>query len=76
LEKRTEIINRLKEQSILAVFHYLSLHKSPFYAAKHGGRELPNADRYSDCLLRLPLYYTLRDDDLDLVIETIHRCFA
>jgi dTDP-4-amino-4,6-dideoxygalactose transaminase len=76
LEKRTEIINRLKEQSILAVFHYLSLHKSPFYAAKHDGRELPNADRYSDCLLRLPLYYTLRDDDLDLVIETIHRCFA
>ena len=76
LEKRTEIINRLKEQSILAVFHYLSLHKSPFYVEKHDGRELPNADRYSDCLLRLPLYYTLGDDDLDLVIEIIHRCFA
>ena len=75
LEKRTEIINQLKEQSILAVFHYLSLHKSPFYKKKHDGRDLPNADFYADCLLRLPLYYTLQEEDMNQVIKVINHCF-
>ena len=44
--------------------HYLSLHQSPFYAPKHDGRELPNADRYADRLLRLPMYYGLAADQV------------
>jgi dTDP-4-amino-4,6-dideoxygalactose transaminase len=59
---RTEYANTLKEKGILAVFHYQSLHRSE-YARKHFPdqyrRELPNSDRYSDCLLRLPFYYEL-----------------
>jgi len=43
----------------LVVFRYLSLHKSPFYAEKHDGRELPHTDHFSDCLLRLPMFYDL-----------------
>ena len=63
LEKRTELIRRLRDEDILAVFHYLSLHSSPYYADKHDGRPLPQSDRYSDCLVRLPMYY-------DLALET------
>jgi dTDP-4-amino-4,6-dideoxygalactose transaminase len=59
LEERTGLINYLRQQQILPVFHYLSLHKSPFYAQKHDGRELPWSDHYTDCLVRLPLYYEL-----------------
>ncbi len=62
LESRTAYAADLKEQGILAVFHYQSLHKSA-YSKKHFpdqyNRELPNSDRYSDCLLRLPLFYEL-----------------
>ena len=61
LEQRSKIIEALRRNNILSVFHYLSLHKSPFYQNKHDGRELPESDRYSDCLLRLPFY-----NDLDL----------
>jgi|ERR1035437_9221400 dTDP-4-amino-4,6-dideoxygalactose transaminase len=61
IEHRSKIIGLLKGNSILTVFHYLSLHKSPFYQNKHDGRELPESDRYSNCLLRLPFY-----NDLDL----------
>ena len=61
-ESRTEYAGKLKEKGILAVFHYQSLHRSE-YARKNFPdqyrRELPNSDRYSDCLLRLPLYYEL-----------------
>ena len=53
-EERTKLIARLRENNILAIFHYLSLHKSPFYTGKHDGRVLPNADRlqivYCGCL--------------------------
>lgn len=65
LATRTAYASALKEKGILAVFHYQSLHKSAFYkkisSSGAGGRELPNSDRYSDCLLRLPLFYELPD---------------
>lgn len=59
LEQRTKIINNLKENNILAVFHYISLHKSPFYESKHDGRELPETEKFTDTLVRLPLFYEL-----------------
>jgi dTDP-4-amino-4,6-dideoxygalactose transaminase len=71
LEERTKLINSLKEKGIWAVFHYLSLHKSFFYADKHDGRELPNSDRYTDCLVRLPLFYELHEDEQQNIIDTV-----
>jgi dTDP-4-amino-4,6-dideoxygalactose transaminase len=65
-EQRTALIQFLKSQGIYAVFHYLSLHKSPFYYDKYHGSELTESDRYSDCLLRLPMYYELNPE---MVIE-------
>ena len=59
LEDRTMLINRLKVNNINSVFHYQSLHSSPFYKFKHDLRELPNSDKFSDRLIRLPLYYEL-----------------
>lgn len=71
LDQRTRLINHLKNNGILSVFHYLSLHKSPFYHLKHDGRELPETDNYSDTLIRLPLYYTLSEDDLNQIINSL-----
>lgn len=73
MNQRSEIINRLKENNISAVFHYLSLHKSPFYKNKHNGRELPQTDFYSDCLIRLPLYFELDDGAMKFIIEKIKK---
>jgi dTDP-4-amino-4,6-dideoxygalactose transaminase len=73
-EKSREIfISKLREEGIYVVFHYLSLHKSPFYFDKHDGRELPLSDYYSDCLVRLPFYYDLTETDQQKVIDCI-RC--
>lgn len=71
LEKRTALIKHLKENGILAVFHYLSLHSSPYYAPKHDGRALPECDRYADCLVRLPMYYDLTEDDVRAICDII-----
>jgi dTDP-4-amino-4,6-dideoxygalactose transaminase len=75
LEERQGLINALKENNILSVFHYLSLHQSPFYASKHDGRDLPNSDFYSNCLLRLPMFYELTENDLMLITKTIFEYF-
>lgn len=71
LEARTALIQKLKDQGILSVFHYLSLHQSPYYAPKHDGRALPECDRYADCLVRLPMYYDLSLEDVDEVCRVI-----
>ena len=76
LDERTKLINALKQKDILAVFHYLSLHSSPYYHEKHDGRILANCDRFADCLVRLPLFYELTDKNLELIIETIKAVYS
>jgi dTDP-4-amino-4,6-dideoxygalactose transaminase len=58
-EQRTVLIDKLKDKGILSVFHYISLHNSPFYKDSHSGKLLLESDRYSDCVLRLPMFYEL-----------------
>lgn len=70
-DQRIRLIKALKEKNIHAVFHYQSLHQSKFYAPLHKGRPLPNADRFTDCLLRLPFYNNLTTDELNRVCDTI-----
>jgi len=71
LGQRTSLIEHLKSNNIHAVFHYLGLHKSPYYHMKHDGREMTNSDIYTDCLVRLPLYYELSEEDLERIINSI-----
>jgi len=76
LTDRTMLINTLKQNDILAVFHYLSLHSSTYYHEKHDGRVLANCDMFADCLVRLPLFYELTDENLDKIIETITSLYS
>lgn len=77
LEYRTSLIQFLKSNDINAVFHYLPLHSSKYYEERHDGRQLVNCDTFSDCLLRLPLYYEMTDSDVYKVIDSIIKfCHA
>ncbi|MFN3445608.1 MAG: dTDP-4-amino-4,6-dideoxygalactose transaminase [Bacteroidia bacterium] len=75
LSERTGLITHLKNAGINAVFHYLSLHKSPFYESKHDGRVLPITDFYSDTLLRLPMYYELSEAEIEQITICIDEYF-
>ena len=68
LEQRSQLVSFLKSHKILAVFHYVSLHTSPFYGGKHDGRNLSETERYTNCLLRLPIYYDLNEKEQEHVI--------
>ena len=76
LEERTQLIDHLKQHQINAVFHYLSLHKSPFYASKHDGRTLIQTDHYSDTLVRLPMFYELSDKDILNITSCISKFYG
>ena len=73
LEERTALINKLKANDVGAVFHYLSLHSSPYYHDKHDGRELPNCDRFADCLVRLPMFYELTLENVEYICKIINQ---
>lgn len=78
LEERTSLIAYLKENGILAVFHYLSLHLSEYYKEHHVGEipNLPNCDRFADCLVRLPMFFELTNEDVQIIIRAIHSFYV
>jgi dTDP-4-amino-4,6-dideoxygalactose transaminase len=76
LHERSALIEHMKSAGSFPVFHYLSLHKSPFYTDKHQGGDMPHSDRYMDTLLRLPLFVDMSDAETDRVIESIIGYFA
>lgn len=71
LAERTALIAALRGQHIMAVFHYVPLHSSAYYQARHDGRRLPWADHYGDCLVRLPLFYELTPADQHRIIAAV-----
>lgn len=71
MERRAELITELKNHNIHAVFHYLSLHSSPYYFDKHDGRKMVETDRFSNCLVRLPMFYELDELQINKIIELI-----
>jgi dTDP-4-amino-4,6-dideoxygalactose transaminase len=73
LNQRTALINHLKSDGIHAVFHYQSLHLSPFFKDKHDGRPLLNADRFSNQLVRLPMHLKLDSVSIQYIANSLLR---
>ena len=71
LEERTRYIVYMKEREIQTVFHYVPLHSAP--AGLKFGR-FSGEDEYttneSERLVRLPLYYGLKEEDIEKTIKT------
>ncbi len=76
LEERTKLITFLKSNGIQSVFHYLSLHESDYYKNEKKEKEvLEKSDRYTNTLVRLPLYPELLNEEVDKIIEMIKKFF-
>lgn len=75
-DERTKLISHLKSEDIHSVFHYQSLHASPYFKDKHDGRELTWSDTYSKCLVRLPLHLHLTNENVDQVVGSINTFYT
>jgi dTDP-4-amino-4,6-dideoxygalactose transaminase len=77
LEERTKLIAYLKDKGIYAAFHYLSLHLSDYYKSiEKDIPDLPNCDKFADRLVRLPMFYGLKEDELIGVVNDIHAFYS
>lgn len=76
INERTNLINHLGKNDIMAVFHYIPLHSSP--AGKKYGKFF-GEDKYttkeSERLLRLPMYYNLSESDIYYIVENINKFY-
>ncbi|MGD8619697.1 MAG: dTDP-4-amino-4,6-dideoxygalactose transaminase [Gammaproteobacteria bacterium] len=74
---RSDLIKYLKQQSILAVFHYIPLHTSPMGQSMGYKKGMfPVTEELSERLLRLPLYYELKEEEIDLVVDSIYTFYS
>jgi len=73
-EQRSRFIEHMKARHISCVFHYQPLHASPI-GQQFGGRmgQCPVAEHAGDCLVRLPMYNTLTDDNQSRVIDAVQQ---
>jgi dTDP-4-amino-4,6-dideoxygalactose transaminase len=77
LETRTKLLEYLKENDIMAVFHYIPLHSAPAgvkFGIFDGEDEFTTSE--SERLIRLPIYYGLENKHIEKVCEVINEYFT
>lgn len=75
MEQRSELIDYLKEMGILAIFHYVPLHKAPYWKGKYDDINLPVTDDVSETLLRLPMYYSMKKEQIEYIATKIKEFY-
>lgn len=76
LEERTRLISYMKENGVGCVFHYIPLHSAPAgrkFGRFHGEDEYTTKE--SERLMRLPMYYGLKSEEIDYVIECLEKFY-
>jgi len=72
---RKKIFDALRAENIGVQVHYIPIHYQPYYQQNLGYKKgnFPNAERYYDRAITLPLFPLMSTDDVDSVIEAVHK---
>lgn len=71
-KQRDALIMFLQEKEIRATFHYLPLHQSEYFSQQQQQITLPNAERFGDTLIRLPLFNSITKTEIEKTVSAIH----
>jgi dTDP-4-amino-4,6-dideoxygalactose transaminase len=74
-EERSELISYLAKNEINAIFHYVPLHKAPYWKGSYDNLDLQVTDRVSSTLVRLPLYYGIKKEEIQYVTDHIREFY-
>lgn len=72
-KERDSLISDLQSHGINSAFHYQTLHRSPFFKNSYQGKALDQADKYTECLVRLPLHFNLTTQQVNYVIDKVNQ---
>ncbi|HEY4113511.1 MAG TPA: UDP-4-amino-4,6-dideoxy-N-acetyl-beta-L-altrosamine transaminase [Rhizomicrobium sp.] len=70
---RATLTRALSAQGIGTQVHYVPVHRQPYYRKRYGELHLPGADEYYAKALSLPLFASMKDGDVDRVVEALRR---
>ncbi len=70
---RDELFNRLRDKGILCQVHYIPIYRQPFYQERYScdPDSFPQAERYYETCLSLPLFPALQQEEVRFVIESV-----
>ncbi|MCG2760659.1 MAG: dTDP-4-amino-4,6-dideoxygalactose transaminase [Candidatus Delongbacteria bacterium] len=74
-EERSRLINFLKDNGVAAIFHYVPLHKAPYWNGKYDDLELKNTELIAQTLVRLPMFYGLKEEEINFVCSKIEEFY-
>lgn len=74
-EKRNELLNFMSRSGVNCTFHYIPLHTSDFYKNNYGNIRLPITENISGRILRLPLFFSLKEDEVNYIIDKVYEFF-
>jgi dTDP-4-amino-4,6-dideoxygalactose transaminase len=77
LEERSKLISYLKEKGVQSVFHYIPLHSTKAgkkFSEFVGEDNITTSE--SECLVRLPMYYGLEDEDIRYIVNEINKFYG
>ncbi|MFN7793444.1 MAG: DegT/DnrJ/EryC1/StrS family aminotransferase, partial [Cyclobacteriaceae bacterium] len=75
-QQQLALLNHMRLNQIQAIFHYLPLHRSPFYTKDHKAKALTHAERFGKALVRLPLYCELTQRQVKKVADAVKEFYG
>lgn len=72
---RKGLYDHLRMHGIFAQVHYIPVHTLPYYEQQYGRQSFPEAEKYYDECLSIPMYPSMTDDQQDFVIQQIRAFF-
>lgn len=73
--ERTRLLEFLNSNNIAAIFHYVPLHKAPYWNGSYDNIELPVTEHISDTLVRLPLFYGITNDEVKYITDKVKEFY-
>ncbi len=71
---RAELMTKLREKGIITQVHYIPVVSQPYYKnLGYSIKNLPNANKFYDEALSIPIYFSLSDKDQDFVISLLKK---
>lgn len=70
---RASAMQRLRDEGIGTMVHYLPVHMQPYYRRRYGETVLPGAEAYYRRVLSIPFYPGMSDADIDRVAAALER---
>lgn len=74
-KERDNLIHYLRKHGIYSVFHYLPLHTSQYYETHFEKTNLPNAKKFAERIVRLPLYVELNETEIETILKCINMYY-